>query len=173
MFTLTSTPSQVAKLTIVPSEAPSSTIKLYRGDRLNITFDYPRGWYLQEAPDEPIDVLLTSYDPASPPHKLEWDDTIVSIGIRLIPPEIAPDSLDRWIEDTKQEAEEAQLAIFSEERLILETGFPTAHMIFVSGSGGILEYVLIVLNGRHFEIVVQGNFILAKPVLDTLRSSNN
>ncbi len=118
-------------------------------------------------------MLLTSYDPASPPHKLEWDETIVSIGIRLIPPEIVLDSIDRWIEDIKQEAEKARLTIFSEERLILETGFPTAHITFVSGSGGILEYVLIVLNGRYIEIVIQGNFALAKPVLDTLRSSNN
>ncbi len=165
----TSTPTAIEILTTGSLETPSSGIKTHSDDRLNITFDYPSDWYLQESPEETVDVLLTSYDPGSPPHKLEWDSTTVMIGIRGIPPELASDSLETWIEATKQEATETQLDIFSEERLTIGKGFPAARITLVSGSGGILDYVRVILDGRHFEIIVQGNFALAKTVLDTLR----
>jgi len=162
---------KTAQLTIVSSVTPSSVRTNYRGDRFGITFDYPSGWHLTENPEEPVDVLLTSYDPAFPPHKLEWDDTTVRIAIRVISPEDASDSLEMWAEKIIQEAEEAHLSVFSDERLALQTGFPAAHITLVSGSGGILGYVLVDVEGRQYEIVVQGNFDLAKAVLDTLRSS--
>jgi hypothetical protein len=161
-------PPPAATLTPVPIVTTSSTT--YRDSRLGIAFDYPSGWHLQDAPAGPVDVLLTSYEPASPPHKLEWNATTVSIGIRSVPTELTSNSLDTWVENTKQEAIAAHLTIFAEERLTLATGLPAAHITVVSGSGGMVEYVLVMLDGHPFEIVVQGNFALAKAVLDTLRS---
>ena len=151
------------------SVATSATTNTYRGDLLSITFDYPSGWFLQDVPEEPFEVLLTSYDPASPPHKLEWNEDTVSIRIRLLPVELSSDSLEVWVENAKLEATAAYLSIFAEERLMLVTGLQAAHITVVSGSGGILEYVLVILNGDNFEIVIEGNFALAKTVLDTLQ----
>ncbi|HEY42980.1 MAG TPA: hypothetical protein G4O11_03250 [Anaerolineae bacterium] len=164
-----STPSQTAAFPVVSSVATSATTNTYRGDLLSITFDYPSGWFLQDVPEEPFEVLLTSYDPASPPHKLEWNEDTVSIRIRLLPVELSSDSLEVWVENAKLEATAAYLSIFAEERLMLVTGLQAAHITVVSGSGGILEYVLVILNGDNFEIVIEGNFALAKTVLDTLQ----
>ena len=158
---------QLSSHASAPTAMTSSTT--YRDSRLGITFDYPSGWHLQDAPAEPVDVLL-SYEPASSPHKLEWDATTVSIGVRAAPAELTSDSLDTWVENTKQEAIAAQLTVFAEERLTLATGLLAARITVVSGSGGMVEYVLVALDGHPFEIVVQGNFALARAVLDTLRS---
>lgn len=164
-----STPSQTSIIPIVPSVTTSSRTNTYRGDLLGISLEYPSGWYLQDVSEEPFEVHLTSYDPASPPHKLEWNADTVSIEIRLLPVELSSDSLEVWVENAKKEAVEAYLTVFAEERLTLEAGMEAAHLTFVSGSGGILEYVLVILNGDNLEIVIQGNFALAKTVLDTLR----
>jgi hypothetical protein len=161
--------SQTVTFPAVPSVTTSTIISTYRGDMLGITFDYPSGWYFQDVPEEPFEVLLTSYDPTSPPHKLEWDEDTVSIRIRLLPIALSSDSLDIWVENTKKALAESHLSIFAEERLTLVTGFQAARITVVSGSGGILEYFLILINGDNYETVIEGNFALAKTVLDTLQ----
>jgi hypothetical protein len=165
----TSTQSQTATLPFTSSATTSTGTDTYHGDLLGITFDYPCGWYLQDVPEEPFDVLLTSYNPASPPHKLEWNEDTVSIGIRLLPVELSSDSLEVWVKNLKLEATAAHLNIFAEERLTLMNGLQAAHITVVSGSGGIIEYVLVILNGDNYEIVIEGNFALAKTVIDTLQ----
>jgi hypothetical protein len=164
-----STSSQTPTFPAVPSVTSSSRINTYRGDMLGITFDYPSGWYLQDIPEEPFELLLTSYDPTSPPHKLEWDEDTVSLRIRLLPISLFSDSLDVWIENTRKALAESHLSIFAEERLTLATGLHAARITVVSGSGGTLDDFLILINGDDYEIVVEGNFALAKTVLDTLK----
>jgi hypothetical protein len=167
---LPTSPGQTANKDDLPTATVSSTADTYLSSQLGIAVEYPIGWYVQDAPAEPVDVLLTSYDPADPPHKLEWGPTTVSIGIRAMPPEEALDSLETWMESAKQEALAEMLSVFAEERLILATGYAAAHITLVSGSGGIIEHVLVDMDGRYFDIIVLGNFELAITVLDTLRS---
>jgi hypothetical protein len=160
---------QTANKDDLPTAKASSTVDTHLASQLGIAVKYPIGWYVQDAPAEPVDVLLTSYDPADPPHKLEWGPTTASIGIRAMPPEEAPDSLETWVERAKQEALAEMLNVFAEERLTLATGYAAAHITLVSGSGSIIERVLVDMDGRYFHIIVQGNFELAITVLDTLR----
>jgi hypothetical protein len=167
---LPTSPGQTANKDDLPTATVSSTADTYLSSQLGIAVEYPIGWYVQDAPAEPVDVLLTSYDPADPPHKLEWGPTTISIGIRSMPPEEAPDSLETWMESAKQEALAEMLNVFAEERLTLATGYAAAHITLVSSSGGIIERVLVDMDGRYFDIIVQGNFELAITVLDTLRS---
>jgi hypothetical protein len=181
-LTPTSTmPSQLtATLTPIQTETHglpvvtlSTETKTYSQGRLGITFDYPAGWYLQDSPTDPAEVILTSFDPASPPHKLEWDETTIRIEIRSTPRELTSDSFDEWVENTKREAIASNLSIFAEEMLTLASASRATRITVVSGSGGILDYVLVDLNGQHLEFVVQGNFPLARTVLDTLRPFEN
>jgi hypothetical protein len=166
---LPTSPGQTSNKDDLPTATVSSTADTYLASQLGIAVEHPIGWYVQDAPAEPVDVLLTSYDPADPPHKLEWGPTTVSIGIRAIPTEEAPDSLETWMESAKQEALAEMLSVFAEERLTLATGYAAAHITLVSGSGGIIERVLVDMDGRYLDIIVQGNFALAIMVLDTLR----
>jgi hypothetical protein len=153
-----------------PSEALPAT-KTFQSPALGLSLEYPEAWYIQEgAPGEANGVLITSYDPASPPHKLEWDSQTVSIGIQLIAFEAAPPSLDAWVESARQAAVSTQLEVFKEERILIAQDIPAARLTLVSGSGGIIDQVLILIDGNHYEFIIQGNFDLAKLVLDTLHT---
>ena len=156
--------------TAFPSTMPTSTS--YQNGSLGISLDYPATWHVQEEiPDQPFAVLIASFDPASPPHKLEWDSQTVSINIRLLPQENAPPDLNSLAESAKQLAAANHLEVFSEESLELAHGVQAVRLTLVSGSGGIIDQVLTILNGRPYEIIVQGNFELARAVLDTLTPS--
>jgi len=45
-------------------------------------------------------------------------------------------------------------------------------LTLVSGSGGVIHQVLTTVNGRYLEIFIEGNFNLAKAVLDSMQSSS-
>lgn len=165
-----SQPTQAATFAATSTPLPSPDRIAYQSSELGIAFEYPRDWYLQEAPSEPVDLLLTSFDPAAPPHKLEWNDTTVSLGIRSAAGEPAAASLETWLRSKGQEAEAAHLEVFAEERLTLANGLPAARLTVFSGSGGIIDYVLVDLAGHPIEAVIEGNFALAQRVLDTLRT---
>jgi hypothetical protein len=165
-----SQPTQAATAATTSTPLPSPDLVAYHSSELGIAFDYPRDWHLQEAPSEPVDLLLTSFDPASPPHKLEWNDTTVSLGIRSAAGEPAAGSLETWLQSKRQEAEAAHLEVFAEEKLTLANGLPAARLTAFSGSGGIIDYVLVDLAGHPIEVVIEGNFALAQRVLDTLRA---
>lgn len=167
---ITATASQLAP-TAAPTDEPQETSN-YNTPTMGIAFDYPSTWIVSEAlPGEPNGILLTSYDPTSPPHKLEWDDQTVSINIRQISPESVPQDLDSWVEGNKQEAIADLLEVFLDERLMLGGQLPAAHLRLVSGSGGIIDQVFTYVGGHPYEISIQGNFELARIVLDTLHAS--
>lgn len=153
--------------TAIPSAAAITTN--YQNHSLGISLDYPAVWHVQEEiPDQPFAVLIASFDPASPPHKLEWDSQTVSISLRLLPQENTPQDLNSWAESAKQEAVADHLEVFSEESIELAQGIQAVRLTLVSGSGGIIDQLLTILDGRPYEIIVQGNFELAKTVLDSL-----
>lgn len=155
---------------LAPTVAALPSLTTYKNTTLSIILDYPATWYLQdEIPDQPLTVQLTSFDPASPPHKLEWDAQTMSINIHMIPQENSPQDLNTWAESAKQAAIADHLDVFSEERIELAHGWQAARLTLVSGSGGIIDQVLTILDGRPYEIIIQGNFELARTVLDTLQ----
>jgi len=82
-----------------------------------------------------------------------------------------PQDLDSWIEGSKQEAIADLLEVFLDERLMLGGQLPAAHLRLVSGSGGIIDQVFMYVAGHPYEISIQGNFELARIVLDTLHAS--
>jgi hypothetical protein len=163
----------------VPSSVPiiSGAQKVYQSSSFGIQFSYPEAWFLQElsssqdiwgVTQQAPAILLTSFDPANPPHKLEWTDQTVSIQISykvLLNP---PGSFDAWIESTKQTLA-GQISIYADERFLIANQ-PAARLTLVSGSGGTIDQVLTILNGRYFEINIETpNFNLAKTVLDTIQ----
>jgi len=165
-----------ASATLTPAPEPSAEPvvsvphKIYSSAILGIKFSYPESWYLQEStPDQPASIIVTSFDPANPPHKLEWTDQTISMQFRLIPAGSVPEALDAWVESAKQTAVETQLSIFEEERFLIADQ-PAARLTLVSGSGGIIHQVLTILDGRNFEINIEGNLDLAKSVLSTLQT---
>ncbi len=157
----------------VPSTLPgifSTAQKIYLNPNMGIQFSYPESWYLQELPSgQPSIVTVTSFDPAFPPHKLEWTDQTASIQFSFMVLLNPPDSFDAWVESAKQTALANQLSIFAEERFLIANQ-PAAHLSLVSGSGGVIHQVLTILNGRYYEINIEAaNFNLAKTVLDTVQ----
>jgi len=142
----------------------------YQNTSLGIILDYPATWHLQDdIQDQPFTIQITSFDPASPPHKLEWDDQTVSITIHMISQENVPQDLNSWAESAKGKAIADHLEVFSQERFELAHQWQAERLTLVSGSGGIIDQVLTILEGRPYEIYIQGNFKLAGSVLDTLQ----
>jgi hypothetical protein len=156
---------------VIPSLLPTAPFQtLYQSPSLGIQFSYPSAWYRNETNNG---VTLTSFDPAKPPHKLEWTDQTISMqfGYKvLITP---PASFEAWVESATQVAVSAGLSVYAEELVqLLFANQPAAHLTLVSGSGGIIHQVLTDLNGRYFEINIEGNYIAAKAVLDSIQSSD-
>lgn len=138
---------------------------LYASPLLGIQFGYPSTWYRQETSDG---VFLSSFDPSNPPHKLEWayETTSMQFGMKVF---IASPSFETWVEDSKKAAQAEGWSLSGEERFLVANQ-PAARLSLVSGSGGILNRVLIYgLSGRYFEVNVEGNYNnnLAKAVLDS------
>ena len=170
------TPMPVVDVTTIPSgnDAPATPTPLpanpsayipYQSVSLGIQFNYPSNWYLQETPGG---VTLTSYHPANPPHKLEWTDQTVSMQFGFKVFIVPPASFDAWVESAKQAALSAGLSIYAEERFQIANQ-SAAHLTLVSGSGGVIHQVLTGLSGRYIEINIEGNYNLAKTVLDSIQ----
>jgi hypothetical protein len=156
----------------VPSSLPaiSTSQKIYLNPTLGIQFIYPDDWHLQEITEsQPATVIVTSFDPANPPHKLEWNDQTVSMQLRLLPAGSVPQNLGAWLESAQQTAVAAQLSLFEEEHFLIANQ-PAARLTLVSGSGGIIHQILTIQAGRNYEINIKGNLDLGKSVLSTLRA---
>ncbi len=170
---VTPAPTPVSSSVPIISGAQNS----YQSSSLGIQFSFPEAWYLQEVTSsrdiwgvtqQAPTILLTSFNPANPPHKLEWTDQMVSIQFSykvLLDP---PGSFDTWVESTKQTLA-GQISIIADERFLIANQ-PAARLSLVSGSGGMIDQVLTILDGRYFEINIEApNFNLAKSVLDTIQ----
>lgn len=156
----------------------SSVQRTYQNSSLGIQLSYPDNWYLQElASSKDIfgmvtqmpAISITSFDPTNPPHKLEYTEQTVSLQIRFQPIGTRPTSLANWVELHRQAASAYQVTIFSEES-ILVSGQPAQYLLLSSGSGGTIHQVLTILNESEVEINVEGNFVLARAVFDTVQS---
>ena len=156
----------------------SSVQRTYQNSSLGIQLSYPDNWYLQELASsadiwgivtQTPAISITSFDPASPPHKLEYTDQTVSLQIRFQPIGTRPVSFDNWVEFHRQAALANHLDIFAEERMVI-AGQPADYLSYSSGSGGMTHQVLTILNLQEVEINIEGNFELAMAVLDTVQS---
>jgi len=181
-LTQTAFPSTASSFPI-PATLPvnnASGQKAYQSSSFGIQFSYPEAWYLQEetssqdiwgVSQQVPAILLTSFDPANPPHKLEWTNQTVSTQFRMLPYVTVQfyKSLDAWVENARQIALANQLSIFAEERFLIANQ-PAARLSLISGSGSVIDQVLTILNGHYFEINIEApDFNLARTVLDTLR----
>ncbi len=162
----------------VTTASTSSVQRLYQNTALGIQLTYPENWYLQEmASSKDIfgivtqtpAISITSFDPANPPHKLEYTEQTVSLQIRFQPIGIRPVSFENWVEFHRQTALANQVTIDAEERILI-SGQPAWYLFYSSGSGGMIHQVLTILNLQEVEINIEGNFELAKAVLDTIQS---
>jgi hypothetical protein len=169
---LSAPPAPEPSATLTPSPPPAAAQsalaqQTYQDAALGLRFQYPASWFAQ-APDSPVpEVALTSFDPLKPPHKLEWTGQTVSIQFRLLSVENTDPSLDAWVEKAKETAAAGYLTVYSEEPLQIAAQ-PADHLTLVSGSGGVIHQVLTILDGRNYEILIEGNFDLASAVLDTV-----
>jgi len=152
-----------ATFTPIPVITGSQT--LYQSPSLGVQFSYPAAWYLRESSGG---VTVTSFDPSNPPHKLEWTDQTTSMQFGFMLLITPPASFDAWVENAKQNALANGLSIYAEERFLIANQ-PAAHVTLVSGSGGVIHRVLTDLSGRYFEINIEGNYNLAKTVLDSIQ----
>ena len=156
----------------LPTTSPEEVLgphKTYQNEFLGIQFDYPDIWYLQNVPSsQPPTIMVASFDPANPPHKLDWTDHTVSIQFRALPFTTVPNSFNDWVESTKQAAVANHLTISSEKSLLIANQ-PAIQLTLISGSGGVTNQVLTILNARYYEINIEGNVDLAKIVLDTVQ----
>lgn len=177
------TPTEINAAGIIPStpiftEIPSGILSesppiLYEAGATNryespfgFTFEYPAEWILRESQEALTAVQLTSYDPASPPHKLEWDQTTIRIDIWTVGD--AEKSFDAWVMASKEEAIAAHLSIFAETRGRSMNGHPFAQFTLVSGSGGVIERILVDMDGVLIELEILGNMELASTVLNSI-----
>ncbi len=175
--TLTQTASPAGATAVSTPLGFPIALATYKSSSLGIQFSYPEVWYLNEFADSKDifgvptlvpSILLTSFEPANPPHKLEWTEQTISMQFRGQPIGTRPNSFENWLEIHKQAALANQLTISLEERFLIANQ-PAVHLILVSGAGGIIHQVLTILNNTEFEINVEGNYDLAKPVLDSLQ----
>jgi hypothetical protein len=165
-------PTPEPPVTLTPSPPSAATQgatgqEIYQDAALGLLFQYPASWFVQ-TPDSPNpQVALTSFDPLKPPHKLEWTGQTVSMQFRLLSAENTAPSLDAWVEKAKKTAAAGFLTISGEETLQIAAQ-PARHLTLVSGSGGVIHQVLTILDGSNYEILIEGNFDLARAVLDTV-----
>jgi hypothetical protein len=106
----------------VPPSLPvsSTSQKIYLDPIIGIQFSYPDTWYLQDFTEsQSAAVIVTSFDPANPPHKLVWTNQTISMQFRLLTGGFVPQNLDSWVESAKQAATAGHLSIFEEERLLI------------------------------------------------------
>lgn len=144
---------------------------LYQSQSLGIQFRYPSAWYRRESDGG---VTLTSFDPSNPLHKLEWKYETTSMQFRQ-KVFITQPTFDAWVEDAREAAQAEGWSIYTEERFPIATQ-PAARLSLVSGSGGMLNRVLIYeLSGRYFEVDIEGNYNnnLGKAVLDSIQASSD
>ena len=120
--------------------------------------------------DDGAKLTLASFDPAKPPHKLEWKEETTSIEVRDGHIALEGDEFEVGIQQARQEAAESQLQVFGEDRFSIADR-PAARLILVSGSGGTIHRVLTNLGGRDYEIDIEGNYDLARAVLNTMQPS--
>lgn len=178
---LTQTAS-AAMATPFPKETPlpignSASQRLYKNIDLGIQLSYPESWYLQESVSSsdifgvvtqiPV-ISITSFDPAGPPHKLDFTEQTVSAQIRFQPIGTRPVSLENWVQAHRQAARDGQMDIVAEESILI-SGQPGRYLFLLSGSGGMIHQVLTILNQQEVEINIEGNYALAKAVLDTIQ----
>ena len=138
---------------------------LYQSASLGIQFFYPMTWYLQETPGG---IILTSFDPSNPPHKLKWTDQTTSVQFGFVTLLTPPASFDAWIESARQAVLANGLSISAEERFVIASQ-PAHRLSLVSGSGGIIHQALTSLSGRYLEINIEGNLDLARAILDSIQ----
>jgi len=152
--------------------------KIYESPVMGFLFSYPENWYARKSTSsknifgitaEIPAVTVTSFNPDNPPHKLEWTDQTISMQFRSQPIGTRPVSLENWIEVHRQAALKYQLQIYSEERFLIANQ-PAIRLTLVSGSGGTIDQVLTILNNQEIEINIQGNYNLAKMVLDSIQT---
>lgn len=172
-----------ASATSIPSIATmpainSSGQRMYQNSSLGIQLSYPENWYLQELTSSADTwgivtqmpaISITSFDPASPPHKLEFTEQTVSLQIRFQQIGTRPVSFENWVELHRQVALANQITIVAEERILI-AGQPAWYFLLSSGSGGVIYQVVTILNVQEVEINIEGNYTLAKAVLDTIQS---
>lgn len=149
-----------------PAEASAvSETTTYASAAFGIELAYPTNWYLQDTGEG---ILLTSFDPANPPHKLEWTSSTASLEFRLAAYDLRAAAFEAGIQVARTDAVSQQLEITSEDRFTM-AGEPAARLGLVSGSGGIIQRVLTHVAGRDLQIDVQGNYEIARPVLASVR----
>jgi hypothetical protein len=172
-LTQTSVRATLTPMPVPPSLPVSSTSqKIYLDPIIGIQFSYPDTWYLQDFTEsQSAAVIVTSFDPANPPHKLVWTNQTISMQFRLLTGGFVPQNLDSWVESAKQAATAGHLSIFEEERLLIANQ-PAARLTLVSGSGGIIHQILTILDGRNYEINIEGSLDVGKSVLGTLQASS-
>jgi hypothetical protein len=122
-LTQTASPASVTAVS-TPVDSPTA-LTIYKSTNTGIQFSYPEVWYLSEFADSkdifglPMQVpsiLLTSFDPANPPHKLDWTEQTISMQFRGQPIGTRPSSFEHWVEAHKQAALAYRLTISSAER---------------------------------------------------------
>jgi hypothetical protein len=169
-LTQTAAPAAVTPIP-APSSLPvlSATNSELQSSKLGIHFSYPGSWHLQDltAGQTPT-VVLSSFDPAQPPHKLERNEHTISMQLRLLQAGSVPDDFDGWLDAARKNASETHLSIYEEERFLIADE-PAVRFSLVSGSGGIIHQVLTVLNGQHYEITIEGNLDLGNSVLNSIQ----
>jgi hypothetical protein len=162
------TQTAAAPPTALPVVETAQPLKTYQDDTLGLRLEYPAGWVAQPGEGQAAGFTLTSFDPANPPHKLEWGERTVSLQFRQIPTPGVPQPLETRRAEAKETDVAGMLEVFQEEDILI-AGEPAVHLTLVSGSGGIIHQVLSGLAGKNIEILIEGNFDLAKTVLDSIR----
>ena len=177
LATFPASESLISRVATLPA-GNSPAQQIYQNSSLGIRLSYPDTWYLQGLTSskdiwgvvtQMPAISMTSFDPANPPHKLEWTAETVSLQIRFQPIGTRPVSLDNWVEVHRQAAIANQVDILAEERILI-SGQPAWYLFLSSGSGGMIHQVLTIFNLQEVEINVEGNFTLASAVLDTIQS---
>jgi len=169
------TPTPIPRISAAPVNPTNQSI--YESPVMGILFSYPENWYARKSTSssdifgvitEVPAVTITSFNPDSPPHKLEWTDQTISMQFRSQPIGTRPVSVENWIDSHRQAALNYQLQIYSEERFLIANQ-SAIRLSLVSGSGGIIDQVVTILNNQEIEINIQGNYNIAKMVLDSIQ----
>jgi hypothetical protein len=167
----TKSPDELAQPPIDPPATPEagalSQPVFWQDTVLGLAFELPAGWYTLPAA-EGRGVTVSSFDPEREPHKLEWTDQMARMHVRLPAAAEAPMPLEVWLEQARAAASAAHLDVTAVEETQV-AGQAAYRLTLVSGSGGVVQQVLALVDGRPVEMLVEGNPELVQPVLDTLR----
>ena len=136
--------------------------QLYYNEQFNFEFDYPVGWFVEEAQNI---TMLMSFKSGTLPEVEGIGADQTKIDIR-IPTTVFNESFEEFV---KQGMQSMDCIVGDPVLFTFDNGSQAVEIITVSDMGGTHSIIYANLEGRYFSLVTFGNLTPIQPIVRSLR----